>query len=70
LYLIILHPDNKNYRRLRLNMLGDEVQAMLDCRKRALDQKSSSSVLLPMPCDEEENESKQSSKGFSFLEDS
>jgi len=71
LYLIILHPDNKNYRRLRLNMLGDEVQAMLDCRKRALLTNSSSSVLLPMPCDEEEeNESKQPSKGFAFVDES
>jgi hypothetical protein len=29
LYLIILHPDNTNYRRLRLNILPDEVQEML-----------------------------------------
>jgi hypothetical protein len=49
LYLIILHPDNKNYRRLRLNILNDEVQDMLACRKRAIDEGSKSMVLLPMP---------------------
>lgn len=49
LYLIILHPDNKNYRRLRLNILEDEVQSMLDCRLRAVEAKSKSLVLLPMP---------------------
>jgi hypothetical protein len=71
LYLIILHPDNKNYRRLRLNMLGDEVQAMLDCRKRALLTNSTSSVLLPMPSsDDDEEDHKPTSKGFSFVEDS
>ena len=49
LYLVILHPDNTNYRRLRLNMLPDEVQAMLECRKRAIQAGSKSMVLLPMP---------------------
>lgn len=49
LYLIVLHPDNKNYRRLRLNILTEEVLAMLECRKRALVEGSKSSVLLPMP---------------------
>lgn len=49
LYLIILHPDNTNYRRLRLNMLDDEVQDMLACRKRAIEEGSKSLVLLPMP---------------------
>jgi hypothetical protein len=49
LYLIILHPDNTNYRRLRLNILEDEVQDMLACRKRAIEEGSKSLVLLPMP---------------------
>jgi hypothetical protein len=74
LYLIILHPDNSNYRRLRLNMLGDEVKAMLDCRLRALKENSSSSVLLPMPpaeeADEEESAppAKKQAK-FGFIDD-
>lgn len=49
MYLIILHPDNKNYRRLRLNDLQDCIQDMLECRKRALDCGSKSSVLIPLP---------------------
>jgi len=64
LYLIILHPDNKNYRRLRLNILTEEVEAMLACRKRALEEKSSSSILIPMPTIEEPSASKPL-----FLED-
>ena len=48
LYLIILHPDNTNYRRLRLNILPDEVQEMLNCRKRAVEAGSKSLVLLPI----------------------
>jgi ATP-dependent exoDNAse (exonuclease V) beta subunit len=48
LYLIILHPDNTNYRRLRLNILSDEVQEMLNCRKRAVEAGSKSLVLLPI----------------------
>ena len=60
LYLLILHPDNKNYRRLRLNILGDEVKDMLDCRLRALKEKSRSTVLLPMPMPK---------AGVSFIDD-
>jgi len=48
LYLIILHPDNTNYRRLRLNILPDEVKEMLNCRKRAVEAGSKSLVLLPI----------------------
>lgn len=51
LYLVILHPDNGNYRRLRLNMLPDEVEAMMECRLRALEMGSSSKVILPLPRD-------------------
>lgn len=36
MYLIILHPDNKNYKRFRLNRLDDEVAGMLECRLRAV----------------------------------
>lgn len=49
MYLVICHPDNKNYRRMRLNRLDDEVEAMLACRKRALDMKWPAPVLLPCP---------------------
>ena len=79
LYLIILHPDNKNYRRLRLNILEDEVEAMLECRRRAVVEKSKSNVILPMPVshdhDDDEDEedtapAKKKHKGFGFVEDS
>lgn len=66
LYLIILHPDNSNYRRLRLNDLQDCIQGMLECRKRALDSGSKSAVLLPLP--EHSEESSKTSK-FQFVED-
>jgi len=51
LYIIILHPNNKNYRRLRLNILTDEVQAMLDCRMRSVLTGAKTSIVLPsVPC--------------------
>jgi len=53
LYLVILHPNNKNYRRIRLNFLDQEVLDMLECRKRAVDQVKAGGayqpVILPMP---------------------
>jgi hypothetical protein len=49
LCLVILHPNNKNYRLIRLNMLEDEVVSMLECRKRALDMKLNKSIVLPLP---------------------
>jgi hypothetical protein len=76
LYLIILHPDNKNYRRLRLNILEDEVEAMLECRARALRENSKSSVLLPMPVghhdddDDDEPHSTNNTGTCMFVEDS
>ena len=49
MYLVILHPNNKNYRRLRLPKLTQEVLDMLDCRKRALAMKSHHPIVLPLP---------------------
>jgi hypothetical protein len=49
LYLVILHPNNRNYRRIRLNRLEQEVLDMLACRKRAVLAKSKEIVLLPLP---------------------
>jgi len=68
LYLIILHPDNKNYRRLRLNILEEEVAAMLECRKRALAEKSTRPVVLPMPAEEEDSHGSVSKKPM-FIDD-
>jgi ATP-dependent exoDNAse (exonuclease V) beta subunit len=36
MYLIILHPDNSNYQRFKLNRLETEIQNMLDDRKACL----------------------------------
>ena len=49
MYLVILHPNNRNYRRIRLNRLEDEVEEMLECRKRALDTKSKQPIIIPIP---------------------
>jgi hypothetical protein len=48
LCLVILHPDNKNYRLIRLNMLEEEVESMLECRKRALELNVNKYVILPI----------------------
>ena len=41
--LIILHPDNGNYKRFKLNRLEDEVLAMLEDRKQEIEGKKKAS---------------------------
>lgn len=36
MYIVIMHPDNANYKSYRLNRLDEEVQGMLECRLEAL----------------------------------
>lgn len=48
MYLIICHPENKNYRRMRLPRLDQEIEDMLECRKRALEMKWPKPVVLPI----------------------
>jgi hypothetical protein len=36
MYLVILHPNQQSYKRMRLNRMDDEVAAMIDCRRRAV----------------------------------
>jgi ATP-dependent exoDNAse (exonuclease V) beta subunit len=66
MFLIICHPDNKNYKRMRLNRLDKEVEDMLACRKRALDMKWPHPVLLPIPDDSKHVEEEESTK-YGFL---
>jgi hypothetical protein len=47
MYLLVLHPDNKNYKRVRLNRMDEEVAAMLECRLRAVKAGSKAVVILP-----------------------
>jgi len=55
MYLVILHPDNKSYRRMRLNRLDDEVADMVDARLRAVKEGGAAPVIIPLPeVDEDE----------------
>lgn len=36
MYLVILHPDQQSYKRMRLNRMDEEVAAMIECRRRAV----------------------------------
>jgi hypothetical protein len=54
MYLIILHPENSNYKRFRLNRLEEEVEGMLECRLEAVRQGCKVPVVLP--AEEEEAE--------------
>ena len=49
MYLLVLHPDNKNYKRVRLNRMDEEVDAMLECRRRAVLGGLKQTVVLPLP---------------------
>jgi ATP-dependent exoDNAse (exonuclease V) beta subunit len=64
LYLIICHPENKNYIRMRLNRLDQEIEDMLECRLKALKMGLKQPVLLPLKPDEKAKE-----EDYGFLED-
>lgn len=49
LYIVIIHPDNPSYRRMRLNIMEDEVGDMIECRKRAVIAGCKVPVILPIP---------------------
>ena len=34
--LVVLHPNNKNYRRYKLNRLEDEIEGMMEARRAAV----------------------------------
>ena len=53
MYLVILHPDNKSYRRMRLNRLDDEIEDMIDARLRAVKEGSTAPVIIPLPEEDE-----------------
>ena len=36
MYLVIMHPDAKGYKRMRLNRMDDEVADMIECRRLAV----------------------------------
>jgi hypothetical protein len=43
--LIVLHPNNKNYIRYKLNRLEEEVEEMVEARRRAV-QKGGGKIVL------------------------
>lgn len=49
LYIVILHPDNPSYRRMRLNIMEDEVEDMIECRRKAVEAGCKVPVILPVP---------------------
>jgi len=49
LYLVIIHPDKPSYQRMRLNIMADEVEDMIECRRRAVEAGCKQSVILPIP---------------------
>jgi ATP-dependent exoDNAse (exonuclease V) beta subunit len=51
MYLVIMHPDNKSYKRMRLNHMNDEVADMIQARLRAVEGGCRQAVILPLPVD-------------------
>ena len=66
LYLVIIHPDNPSYRRMRLNIMTDEVEDMMECRRRAVAAGCKQSVILPIPDEEEPKEKELASFSIRF----
>ena len=69
LYLVILHPDNSSYKRMRLNILSDEVEDMIECRRKAVEGGCKQTIILPLPLKEEVEEESPQSGASSFLFD-
>jgi hypothetical protein len=44
LCIVIFHPNNTNYQMFHLDILDDEIQGMLDARKRAIEMDSKNPV--------------------------
>jgi len=65
LYLVIIHPDQPSYRRMRLNIMTDEVEDMIECRRLAVEAGCKQSVILPIPEHVEQSKSKELA-GFSI----
>jgi hypothetical protein len=40
MYLVIMHPNAKGYKRMRLNRMDEEVADMIECRRRAVELES------------------------------
>jgi hypothetical protein len=66
LYLVIIHPDNPSYRRMRLNIMTEEVEDMMECRRRAVAAGCKQNVILPVPDVEEPKEKELASFSFRF----
>ena len=49
LYIVIIHPDNPSYRRMRLNIMDEEVEDMIEARRRAVAAGCKVPVILPIP---------------------
>ena len=63
MYLIIIHPDNKSYKRMRLNHMNDEVADMIQARLRAVAGGCRQHVILPLPADAVEESDGNSDNG-------
>ena len=63
MFLVILHPDNKSYKRMRLNRLDDEVEDMINARKRAVAGGCKMSVILPLPVIADDESDTEPDKG-------
>jgi hypothetical protein len=49
MYLVFLHPDFPSFKRIAVNRMDDEVEAMIETRRQAVAQGCRQSVILPMP---------------------
>jgi hypothetical protein len=70
MYIVIMHPDNKNYKSYRLNHLEEEVQGMLACRKAAIEYGAAEIVRFAAAEPEEAVEAKEQKEqsGYDFVD--
>jgi hypothetical protein len=68
--LVVLHPNNKTYHKYVLNRLTDEIEGMVEARRRAVREGCKEKIILEKVSHEEEYEPKAKKfKGCMMLED-
>lgn len=70
MYLVIMHPSNKNYQRFRLNRLEDEVEGMLECRLEAVRRGCRVPVVIPdsESSSDASSEEQEPAAGYGFVD--
>jgi hypothetical protein len=67
--LVIMHPNNANYKRYKLNRLDDEIEGVIEARRAAVARGKGEVAYFGCAEDPEDPEESVGFKGSAFLDD-